>query len=594
MVARRVSLALIVLLLCAAASAGPAHAGTYTAYSCHTPSGHTAPTDGWSEELFAPLKTIDEPEPDLPTSSCGSGDGLATSLGGNYSWKPGDRASLRYDAPQGTTIAAFRATACGVANVLATGISVTWPTPDYASPAGFRAQYTSTTGYLGCGNALVATNISTTQVWFSTTCLGGVSCFNDDGVDHPQGVSAAGIDAGSVNAAPACAPYPVCRTVGTVSVSALTTTLHDGAAPVVSSVAGALTTGGLHTGDESATFDASDTASGVYRVVAEARMAGQGAWQTLSSRVVDANGGRCVDAGEDASDDYEFTTSMPCKQVVSHASVAVDTTQLPPGDNLLHVYVEDASGNRTDVVPVRNFSVLGRQDANSSSGPLALVASNGTHASRTASVKLLGRDKRRIRYGRLVKIRGRLLDQQSRPIAGATLQLVQRSFIPERGPTDTAWKTLRNVTTDKHGRFDARVPAKVSRSVLVIYKANTADTGWTSTAQVDLVVSAGVQLKVRHDHVRNHHIAVFVGHVASAPRSGVIVTLQVLYGSEWIPVPTLEPITHTDAQGNFVAKYRFRRTPYAATFRFRALANRDSAFAYAPGRSNVIDVRVRP
>src|SRR5689334_22867466 len=78
-------------LLCLSAFDVAAQAGTYTTYSCRTPSGHVAPTTGWSEELVAPSLRTPIEEGSSNFSTCATGGSLATALYGNEAWRPGDR-----------------------------------------------------------------------------------------------------------------------------------------------------------------------------------------------------------------------------------------------------------------------------------------------------------------------------------------------------------------------------------------------------------------------------------------------------------------------------------------------------------------------
>ena len=50
----------------------------------------------------------------------------------------------------------------------------------------------------------------------------------------------------------------------------------------------------------------------------------------------------------------------------------------------------------------------------------------------------------------------------------------------------------------------------------------------------------------------------------------------------------------TTKNGTFTLRYRFMRTFSAATYRFRVVADEDSAFEYTRGVSRTINIRVRP
>ncbi len=412
--------------------------------------------------------------------------------------------------------------------------------------------------------------ISTPALWFSVICTTGVNLCENDSEGY----------------------------AGFFHIYAFEATLTESTAPSVSAVSGQLATNAAHQGTETVTFNATDQGAGVYRAVAEARVNNAGEWRTLTTQIADANGGRCLPNGETGSA-YEFDALKPCRADVSGATLALDTTQLPAGDHTLRVVVEDAAGNRTDVIPARIFHVDGPTDhATPSAAPHAatlLAATNGAGASRTALLRLSGPAQRRIAYGSPVTVSGQLLDTHSQPISGATLQVQGRSLIPKTGQGIDEWSTIGQVTTTKTGAFTARLPSGTSRNVLFVYRANAADTGWTSTAQLNVVVAAKVSLRAKRSRVRNRRSAVFIGRIGGhVPQAGVLVTLQVAQGSKWIPVPTSRQAVRSDRHGRFRLSYRFLRTTRRATFKFRVLANQDSAFPYDEGYSKAVNIHVRP
>jgi hypothetical protein len=146
---------------------------------------------------------------------------------------------------------------------------------------------------------------------------------------------------------------------------------------------------------------------------------------------------------------------------------------------------------------------------------------------------------------------------------------------------------LGEAETDTAGEFRAQIPAGASRSIQVTY----ADVA----AQVNLSVPAQITVRARNTRVRNGHSAVLRGRVLGPiPSGGVPVGLEVRDGSRWIPVATTRRWVKTSRTGRFSLTYRFRRTFNATTYRFRVVADEDSAFEYARGASHAVDVRVRP
>lgn len=614
MIVRRLAFLLAMVLALLLMTAVTATAGTYTTYSCRTPSGHLATTDGWSGDVeLAAVGGTDAPIQEgsggvWTTDECGTNTSrvLATGLGEHHNYQAGDRYSLVYSAPQDTAIAGFSAAVCGVPGTAGTAAAITWTGSSYWSPGGIRAQYGD---HLGCSSTASFTYVTMNglgapALWFSAVCTVAPCHWDNPNYSYPDVVGAGPYHAGDALAATQTTPAPclmvACWTpnTGAVAVGSLVATLRDDLAPAVANVGGALAGTGHHAGSESLSFDATDRGAGIYRVVAQSRSSGTGDWQTVARSLVDTNGAKCLDAGENPTTDYEFANPLPCQLTVHGARLTVDTSQLPQGTTEFRAYVEDAAGNRTDIVPPRPFTVAGLSGLSPSTapdGPVAqLAANNGIRASRTAFMRLSGSGDRHVHYGKRVTLKGRLMDDHGRPIAGASLEIVGRILLPNVGATGS-WQALGAVVTDKRGRFAARVPAGVSRSLAVVYRANLRDPGWTTTAQTDVLVSAGVRLRAADANVRNKHRVYFRGRVAGdIPKGGLLVTIQVRAGSAWIPVATTRPEIHTDAHGRFNAAYKFERTYTAASFSFRAIAHRDSTFPFELGHSNGVVVHVRP
>ena len=57
---------------------------------------------------------------------------------------------------------------------------------------------------------------------------------------------------------------------------------------------------------------------------------------------------------------------------------------------------------------------------------------------------------------------------------------------------------------------------------------------------------------------------------------------------------TTRRLVRTSDSGTFKLAYRFLKTFRPATYRFRVVADEDSAFLYARGASRSINVHVRP
>jgi hypothetical protein len=175
------------------------------------------------------------------------------------------------------------------------------------------------------------------------------------------------------------------------------------------------------------------------------------------------------------------------------------------------------------------------------------------------------------------------------------LSIRVRSLLPKAGIAIGAWTDAGHVITDTDGRFQARIPAGASRSILVTYRAFASDVDPSATATANLVVPARITVRARRSLVRNGRSVVFRGRVADPlPPGGVSVALEVRDGARWVPVATTRRLVRTTGSGSFTLAYRFRRTFRPSRYLFRVVADEDSAFQYARGASRSIAIRVRP
>ena len=150
------------------------------------------------------------------------------------------------------------------------------------------------------------------------------------------------------------------------------------------------------------------------------------------------------------------------------------------------------------------------------------------------------------------------------------------------------------VTTDSAGRFGYVLPAGPSRVVRFGYRAFSLDPDEVASTELALDVRAGVTLRANKRRVRTGRRVTFRGRLRGGPaRNGTTVLLYALFpgaSRERIPVEALR----ADRRGRFRFTYRFRTTPRATTYRFAAFVRRQADYPYAPGRSRVVKVRVRP
>jgi hypothetical protein len=576
--------AAVVATLAFATLAAAADAGTMTVYSCHTPTGRTAGTGGWRHEaLFA------APGTSLPQNDCAtrpSGRLYAWIGGSAYQHIGQERQSWIFETAPDTTIGDFSAAVCGRAW---SAYSVAWAWhSQVAWGGGVLASATAPLydkGTLGCGE--VAPYYSPGTIPVSGLDVADASGYSPM---HVSGVSSTQVTFGVwCQVTPCDDPRGV---MASFAVSRFRADIRDDSPPRVANVRGPLAANASHAGPENVTFDASDVGVGVFRAVAEVRVRRAGPWtETVSAPIAPRS--TCSPLRE-TTYLYEFDHPQPCPLSAESAALVMDSGLVPPGSHDLRVVLEDAAGNRTDVIPPRIYFVPEPAKA-VPAGSSQLLASNGRGAARSVQLRITAPGKRRLPSAGPFRLAGRLLDTDSKPIAGATLSVQIRDYLPKASTSAGPWTTLGEIVTGEDGVFRARVPRGASRSLLVTYKARLEDPDPTATVQTDLVVPAQVSVRAKRTHLRNGRTVVFSGRVAGPiPQGGVLVALEVREPGRWIPVATTRRWVRTRSSGTFTLSYRFTRTFRPASYRFRVVADEDSAFEYGRGASQHLDIHVRP
>jgi hypothetical protein len=354
--------------------------------------------------------------------------------------------------------------------------------------------------------------------------------------------------------------------------------LHASRDPQASSVSGPLLTETPVRGSPSITFAATDEGPGLAYV----KLLVDGA--VVESQILDSNEGHCVPVtGRDA---YTWAYQVPCKTSLGGRSYALNTTGLPNGTHHIQVVIEDAAGNRSEVlnrtVPVENPGA-GPLGAPPGTGPQLLLpgSPNGSNASARAQLRLgvsstVTRPFRR----RALRVPGRLLNDAGEPISGATLEVIQRA-VGARGS-----ELVGHASTSANGSFVAHVAGGPSRVIQIGYRPSTGAAGYAAEAKVHESVLAGVALDVTPRRTGSEGAITLSGHVEGPiPPQGAIVDLLVHYRGRWEPFRT----PRTNAKGYFRVRYEFEGG--IGRFPFRAeVPGGQEGFPFASGESRVVDV----
>jgi hypothetical protein len=346
--------------------------------------------------------------------------------------------------------------------------------------------------------------------------------------------------------------------------------LNDTSNPIPSTVSGSLTTEPRFAGPLAITLNASDTGSGVYRVLVLVDD------QLAAATVVDDNGGACADVNPGNSDAHEFGSQTPCKSAAG-GTFTFDSSQLPDGAHNLKVQVEDGAGNATTVVNRPVTIVAGRGPANGAgASDRARLTVRWT---RTRQVTL------RTRTPRRAILTGKLVDEAGHPISGAQLDLITRTTVPNSRERASRHGPI----TRASGRFKLRMGRRAtSRDVRLAYRSHANDAAPVAQRTMHLRVRARLRLTARPHRARMGTIVRFRGRLLSLPipRRGKQIVLQGRAGrGQWQNFD----VVRTDRRGRFHARYRFR-TSASGRYSFRAVCRFEAAYPYIAGHSRSVRV----
>jgi hypothetical protein len=534
-----------------------AEAGEYHVYSCRTPWGAVAPTDGWSGSVAGGVF-------DYATNTCAVGGALIAALGDAAKHAVAtDKAIWAFAAPAGDKIAGatlWRAGDNGGGGVADATYEFWLAGP---SESELFAECVFTLDCAGDGELeqplskanllVVPSNHLGANLYLIASCGGfsGKECLAGKG------------DANEYAAA--------------VYLYAADITLEQPAGPSASAVSGELATAPTVRGTSDVAFDASDPGSGVYEAVFSVD------GQVVQSTVVDANGGRCVDVGGTSDGLPAFLYTQPCAPSAS-VDVPFDTTHVSNGAHHLVVSVIDAAGNSAPVLD-RTITIANPPPPGTPGPP------NGTNASAQAvlSAGWVGSKKARIAtaYGRAHTIAGRLTGPGGTPIAGARLDCTATSA--SQGARAVAMACPK---TGPDGRFTTKVSGDASsRTVRLAYRAHLGDALPVATRTLGLTVRAGVRLGVSPDTTSVGQSIHFTGTLLGGPipRGGKQLVLEARSpGGPWIEFD----VVRTDRRGRYRDSYRFK-FPGPVDYRFRALSESEADYPFATGASNVVRVHER-
>jgi hypothetical protein len=290
--------------------------------------------------------------------------------------------------------------------------------------------------------------------------------------------------------------------------------------------------------------------------------------------VADANGGRCADADATNSDPHEFLWPVPCRASVA-PTVSVDAGALPLGSHAISLAVEDAAGNRTTLYgPVAKTIVAPPADRG---------AANGTPASDAA--RFTGKRHRTVTTSfkhRRLRVRGRLVGPDGKPIAGAVVDVA--SQLHRAG---SPFRIIGHTRTSRRGGFSYKAPPGASRTLRFGYRSHVNDTANAAVLDVLQRVRASATLHASRHVVGRGGSVTFRGRLRGGyvPQRGKLVELQATDRGRWRTFA----LVRSSRRGAFHYRYRFSGS---GRFAFRARVRFERAYPYVLGYSGRTFVRV--
>lgn len=274
--------------------------------------------------------------------------------------------------------------------------------------------------------------------------------------------------------------------------------------------------------------------------------------------------------------------TLPSTYDGSHVTARLDDEHLASGSYDLKAWARDAAGNeRTSTEVADGGAAAVRLPVRVVTQIKAGAASRTTkhRHRRTAWDTRL-----HLRFGRGVRLGGRLMTADGNPIAGSEVLVHTR----ERRP-NTPWVAVAALKTSRRGYFAYRAPQGASRTVG--FRFGGTATIRPSIRLVQLIVPAKSTIHVKRAHLINGEYVHLRGRVLGGviPHGGKLVEIQVLLRGQWHTFAT----TRTGDGGRWRYEYRFDGTRGHQTYRLRVRVPQESGFPYAVGRSKSLAIRVR-
>jgi hypothetical protein len=185
------------------------------------------------------------------------------------------------------------------------------------------------------------------------------------------------------------------------------------------------------------------------------------------------------------------------------------------------------------------------------------------------------------RHGTSLRLNGRLANADGQPLAGATVEALERQ-------ADGSLLPLGFATTGELGQF--RYVIGATRNRVLVFRYPGSKRIGVATANFVLLVPAASSMRSSRTRVRNGEQVLFSGRVATTPvpGAGKLVELQAYFRGRWRTFSTVR----TTRDGRWRFPYRFGATFGRVTYRFRVVLPAEGGYPFTTGRSRVVPIIV--
>ncbi len=548
---------LVIVLVTFACAPAAAEAGTYHVYACST-AGASWGNTSWTG---APVSGLV-----VDTNCSRSGTLIGLRIDGGKAIANGANAAITFTSAPGTTIADF---------ALDRHLEFRSNPPLEGTRQLYALYLLGGVPFLGAGDYHYATRnrLKEANAWYSYPAGNATVSRRTTSLRQFSGLAGYKGDATTLSIQVGCFKRSIdCSAPAGERVYhvlyGIDVTINDPQPPVPTVSAEGLLAGGPRNGSDPVVLRATDNA-GIRRIeLHDVTVAG-------APRLVGVEDYTAAETDGGAS--CSASLAKPCPEF---SRETVRPTALQVGRRRLLVRTIDAGGNIADRGPFP-VDVATPSDR----GPL-----NGVGATETGTLKARFRGGEgqvtTARYGRKVRIAGRLLNSLGLPVGGAEIDLVTTN--KRRGAIPVKRKSFR---TEADGTFKGRTGARASRQLRLAWKAHVNDAHYAASDDLTLRTRAAASLK---PSTHSPHVGgpLTLRGRLRAPAPGVTVILQ---GRRVGGGPyTTFADTTTGKSGRFRVTYRFRdASSRGRVFRFRAKLRAGKRYPFATGYSRRVAVRVR-